>query len=348
MSDPIIDELNAIRDEALGEIGAAVDVEALEHQESKVFGRKSRFSEISRDLRNLAEDQRRQVGQAANEARSALRAAIEEKRSELESAGWSARLERERLDLTLPGRTPPTGRIHPITQTIEEIVDIFVGLGFKMVEGPIVETDYYNFEALNMPPNHAARSMHDTLYVDDAGEAERRLIRTHTSPMQVRIMETTPPPVYVIVPGICGRNEEVDANHLAIFTQVEGLAVDEGISFADLKGTLDVFAKKMFGANQRVRLHPSYFPFTEPSAEVYVSCFACDGSGCPVCRNEGWIEVMGAGMVHPGILTRVGYDTEKVSGFAFGLGPERIAKLRFGVTDLRLFYENDLRFLEAF
>jgi phenylalanyl-tRNA synthetase alpha chain len=260
----------------------------------------------------------------------------------MERAG---RLEAERLDVTLPGRTPPTGRIHPLTEVLDEIVDIFVGLGFQVAEGPLVETDYYSFQALNIPQDHAARSMQDTFYVD-TGTEQPFVLRPHTSPMQVRLMETTKPPLYVVVPGVVARRDEVDANHLAQFMQIEGLAVDEGITFSDLKGVLDVFAKHMFGANLTVRMHPSYFPFTEPSAEVYVSCFACDGSGCPTCRGEGWIEIMGAGMVHPNVFRSVGYPPD-TTGFAFGMGIERIAKLKYSVGDLRSFYENDLRFLDS-
>ena len=337
--------LQAIAAEAQEEATRASTLAELEQVRVRFLGRKGEFAAIGKALSSMSDEERRAVGKASNEARAAIESALASRTQVLQAPEREARLEADRVDVTLPGRKPAVGRIHPISALIEEIVDIFVGIGFTSVEGPIIETDYYNFEALNLPADHSARSMHDTLYVTSD---ETVLVRTHTSPMQVRIMERQPPPVYVVVPGIVGRNETVDSTHLAMFTQIEGLAVDEGITFADLKGTLDVFAKEMFGKNQRVRMHPSYFPFTEPSAEVYVSCFKCDGSGCRVCGNEGWIEIMGAGMVHPNVFGHVGYDSERYTGFAFGMGPERIAMLRYGVEDLRSFYENDLGFLGAF
>lgn len=342
-----ISRLFAIAAEAKAAAEAASTTAELEDVRVRFLGRKSELATMGRGLAGLSEHDRREVGKASNDARAAIEAALASREEALAEPELLARLEAERLDVTLPGRRPPRGTVHPISALIEEIVDIFVGLGFRSVEGPIVETDYYNFEALNIPADHSARSMHDTLYVAGDGP-EPLLVRTHTSPMQVRVMQSQPPPVYVVVPGVVGRNETVDATHLAMFTQIEGLAVDEGITFSDLKGTLEMFAKEMFGKGERVRMHPSYFPFTEPSAEVYVSCFKCDGSGCRVCSQEGWIEIMGAGMVHPNVFRHVGYDSERYTGFAFGMGPERIAMLRYGVEDLRHFYENDLRFLEAF
>jgi len=310
------------------------------------LGRKSELSSINKSMGTLDDQERKRIGQKLNEVRTAVSGHLEEQGDRALRLEREARTEDERLDPTLPGRKPRRGRLHPLTQVTDEIIDAFVGIGFKVVDGPVVETDYYNFEALNMPPDHPARSMHDTLYVEteDPGTI---VVRTHTSPMQIRVMETTPPPLYMVFPGRVARRDEVTPNHLASFMQIEGLVVDQGISFADMKGTLEVFAKAIFGPGLEVRIHPSYFPFTEPSAEVYVSCFACDGSGCGTCRGEGWIEVMGAGMVHPNLFKAVGYP-EDITGFAFGMGVERIAKLRYEIHDLRTFYENDVRFLERF
>lgn len=337
-------QLNEIRSRAVPEVNAAPDAAALEILKTKFLGRKSLISQIGKSLSALGDEERRSIGKLSNDIRDEIQVALETRKAFLAAVGRDRNSDFERLDVTLPGRMPPFGRIHPLTEVMEEILDAFIGLGFSVVEGPIVETDYYNFEALNIPADHAARSMHDTLYVNSVSD-ETLLVRTHTSPMQVRIMESTPPPIFVVIPGMVGRNEEIGPNNLAIFHQVEGLAVDEGITFADLKGTLEKFAQAMFGADLRVRMHPSYFPFTEPSAEVYVSCFSCDGSGCRVCKQEGWIEILGAGMVHPNVFRMSGYDPERYTGFAFGIGIERIAKLRYEVADLRTFFENDLRFL---
>jgi phenylalanyl-tRNA synthetase alpha chain len=340
-----VDELQGIEREALEALEAAASSDRVRELEIVYLGRKGPLNRVGKTLGTLPVEERKVVGQAANRVRGLIQSAIARKLADLDELERAGRLEAERLDVTLPGRTPPTGRIHPLTEVLDEIVDIFVGLGFQVAEGPLVETDYYSFQALNIPQDHAARSMQDTFYVD-TGSEQPFVLRPHTSPMQVRLMETTKPPLYVIVPGVVARRDEVDANHLAQFMQIEGLAVDEGITFSDLKGVLDVFAKQMFGANLTVRMHPSYFPFTEPSAEVYVSCFACDGSGCATCRGEGWIEIMGAGMVHPNVFRSVGYPPE-TTGFAFGMGIERIAKLKYSVSDLRSFYENDLRFLDS-
>lgn len=342
-SDQILGELQKIRQQALSQIDEAQTAARVREVEAAHLGRKSPFAEIGRELRNMGPDDRRDVGRASNETRSAIYTAVSARLAVLEAAESASRVESERLDVTLPGRRMAPGRVHPLTQVLEEILDTFSGMGFRLAEGPVIETDRYNFEALNFAKDHPARSMHDTFYLEpDNGEP--LLLRTHTSPMQIRLMESTPPPLYVVVPGICCRRDEVDANHTSVFTQVEGLAVDEGISFADLKGTLEHFAGALFGPGLRVRMHPSYFPFTEPSAEVYVSCFACDGRGCPTCKGEGWIEIMGAGMVHPNVFRAGGYDPG-ITGFAFGMGVERIAKLKYGVSDLRSFYENDLHFL---
>jgi len=341
-----VQALDVIRAEVLEAVSAAPDMAALREAEVRALGRKGPLARLMATLGGLGPDERKAVGQAANQTRKAIEAAIAERGAELEATERVQRLAAERLDVTLPGRRPAAGRTHPITRVIDEVVDIFVGMGFRVAEGPEVESDWYNFEALNMPADHPARSMWDTLYVEP-NEHGQPLLRTHTSPVQGRVMETTPPPVYVVVPGRAFRRDLADTTHLTAFHQIEGLAVDDGISFADLKGTLEVFARQMFGANLRVRMIPHYFPFTEPSAEVVVSCFACDGSGCRTCRGEGWIEIMGAGMVHPNVFRAVGYDPE-VAGFAFGMGPERIAMLRYEIPDIRWLYENDTRFLEAF
>ena len=340
-----VDELESIEKQALDALGEAGSSARVQELQIAYLGRKGPLARVGKTLGSLPVEERKVVGQVANRVRGLIESAIADKLAALDNAERGGRLEAERLDITLPGRMPPTGRLHPLTEVLEEIVDIFVGLGFQVAEGPLVETDYYSFQALNIPQDHAARSMQDTFYVD-TGAPQPYVLRPHTSPMQVRLMEAAPPPHYVVVPGVVARRDEIDANHLAQFMQIEGLAVDEGISFADLKGVLQVFARQMFGSNLTVRMHPSYFPFTEPSAEVYVSCFACDGSGCATCRGEGWIEIMGAGMVHPNVFRSVGYPAS-TTGFAFGMGIERIAKLKYSVNDLRTFYENDLRFLDA-
>jgi phenylalanyl-tRNA synthetase alpha chain len=340
-----VDELELIEKEALEALGAADSSDRVQELQIVYLGRKGPLARVGKTLGTLPVEERKLVGQAANRVRGLIESAIAGKLADLDNSERAGRLEAERLDITLPGRKPPTGKLHPLTVVLEEIVDIFVGLGFQVAEGPLVETDYYSFQALNIPQDHAARSMQDTFYVD-TGAPEPYVLRPHTSPMQARVMESGPPPHYMVVPGVVARRDEIDANHLAQFMQIEGFAVDEGISFSDLKGVLQAFARQMFGANLTVRMHPSYFPFTEPSAEVYVSCFACDGSGCATCRGEGWIEILGAGMIHPNVFRSVGYPPS-TTGFAFGMGVERIAKLKYSVNDLRTFYENDLRFLDA-
>lgn len=341
-----IAQLEQIRDEALGAVGAARDAAAVREREIEHLGRKSALAGVTAALGALPEEDRRRVGRTANEVRQALEAAVAERLAAVEASEQAARLASERLDVTLPGRRPEAGHPHPISLVIDEIIDVFLGLGFVVVEGPEVETGYYNFEALNFPPEHPARSGHDSFYIEGGGDGAA-LFRTHNSPVQIRVMESTPPPVYVVVPGRCARRDVPDPKHLSVLHQIEGLAVDEGISFADLKGTLEAFARAMFGARQRVSLTPDYFPFTEPSAQVSVLCFVCEGSGCRTCRGEGWIEIMGAGMVHPNVFRAVGYDAE-TTGFAFGMGAERVAMLRYGISDIRWLYENDLRFLGAF
>lgn len=327
----------------LERIHAATSMDELESAQVAAIGRKSPYSEVQRTLGKLPEDERKAVGRRANEVRAALEAALAEVRSTMEERAEALLLEADRVDISLPGRRPRAGSLHPLTITEYEIVDTFVSMGYRVAEGPEIETDWYNFTALNIPADHPARSMKDSLYVDIPG----MLLRTETSAVQVHTMETQQPPVFIVAPGRVFRRETTDATHSPMFHQIEGLAVDEGITFSDLKGTLEAFAKAMFGEDLRVRMVPSYFPFVEPGAQVDVSCFKCGGVGCRVCGN-GWIEILGAGMVHPAVLENVGYDPERYTGFAFGMGLERVAMLRYGIPDIRLFYEGDVRFLSQF
>jgi phenylalanyl-tRNA synthetase alpha chain len=300
----------------------------------------------------LGLEERRAVGAAANQVKALLEEGLAAAEEAIKEVALQAMTEQGRLDVTLPGRPVPLGRLHPSTQILREICSAFASMGFQIVEGPEVEWDHYNFEMLNIPKDHPARDMWDTLWIDHVDEQgeQSMLLRTHTSPMQVRIMENSEPPVRMLVPGKCYRYEATDATHESQFYQVEGLAVDEGITFADLKGTLYEFARLLFGADRKVRFRVDYFPFVEPGAEMAIDCFACkgEGEGCRVCRGTGWIEIMGAGMVNPKVLEGVGYNSSKYTGFAFGMGPERIAMLKYGIEDVRLFYSNDLRFLGQF
>lgn len=314
------------------------------------LGKKGRLTEQLKSLGRLPPEERPRAGQAINEAKEQLTAALEERRALLEAAELERALEAERIDVTLPGRSGGIGGLHPVTRTLERIEALFTSIGFTVVEGPEVEDDYHNFEALNIPAHHPARAMHDTFYVDDSAFAkpgQAFVLRTHTSPVQVRVMESTQPPIRIICPGRVYRCDS-DLTHTPMFHQIEGLVVDQGISFADLKGTVDEFLKSFFEADVPVRFRPSYFPFTEPSAEVDIGCTQCGGKGCRVCKNTGWLEIMGCGMVHPAVLEASGVDSERYSGFAFGLGVERMAMLRYGVNDLRMFFDNDLRFLRQF
>jgi phenylalanyl-tRNA synthetase alpha chain len=343
-------DLDQIVKEGLAAIAAADDLDALQRVEQAHLQRRSPLGEVQRSLGRLDPEQRRQLGQRVNQARAELAAALASRRAELEAARDAALLEAERLDVTLPGRVPPRGAIHPISRTADEIIDIFVGLGYRVAEGPEVETDWYNFEALNFAPDHPARSMQDSLTLEQAdANGVPLLLRTHTSPMQIRSMLAAPPPLYVVIPGRCYRADTPDATHVPVFNQIEGLAVDEGITMGDLKGTLLAFARAYFGDEREIRLRPSYFPFVEPGAEVDVSCFVCGGrgDGCRTCKGEGWIELLGAGMVHPTVLRNGGYDPDKVSGFAFGMGIERPYMLRSGLADMRTLTENDLRWLAS-
>jgi len=335
--------VDAIAQEAREAVAAARSSADLEQARVRFLGRQGVLTQLLRSLGTLAPEERRLVGAAANEAKRMLEALLEERLAEALESERRAQRTRARLDLTLPGRRPPRGVLHPLARVHDEIVAIFAGLGFSVVDGPEVETDYYNFEALNIPRDHPARDMQDTLYL-----TESTLLRTHTSPVQIRTMLAQKPPVRIIVPGRVFRRDVADASHSPMFHQVEGLAVDRNVTMADLKGTLGLFAREMFGPESRVRFRPSFFPFTEPSAEVDVLCFVCHGQGCRLCKQGGWLEILGSGMVHPQVLKNVGYDPEEVTGWAFGMGIERIAMLKYGIDDLRLFFDNDLRFLRQF
>ncbi len=334
-------------DDGRAALSEAPSLEELEDVERTVLGRRSPFAEVQRSLGDLGPDDRREVGRRANDARRALEAAAQQRRRALEAVREVALLEADRVDLTLPGRRARPGSVHPLSAVLDEIVEVFTRMGYRVVEGPEIETEYYNFDALNIPADHPARKVTDSLYLDVPGRPDL-LLRTETSAMQIRTMERQKPPVHVIAPGRVYRHDTIDATHSPVFHQVEGLAVDEGITFADLKGTLLEFARAMFGPDQRVRLNPDFFPFVEPGAEAEVSCFLCGGAGCRTCKGTGWIELLGSGMVHPNVLENVGYDPERYTGFAFGIGIERVAMLRYGIPDLRLFYEGDVRFLEQF
>jgi phenylalanyl-tRNA synthetase alpha chain len=338
------DKLRKLVIEAGQAFAAAAGLEELNETRVRYLGKKGELTQILRGMGSLSPGERPRIGQVANEVRETLEKELEQRTAALKEGGKRERLQREAVDVTLPGTPVRRGRKHPLTLVVEEIQEIFLGLGYAIAEGPEVETDYYNFEALNLPRDHPARDMQDTFFVD--GEI---LLRTHTSPVQVRTMEKTAPelPVKIIVPGRVYRRDD-DATHSPMFNQVEGLAIDSRITFSDLKGTLEVFARRMFGEKTRTRLRPSYFPFTEPSAEIDISCVICGGSGCRVCSHTGWLEILGSGMVHPRVLEFSGYNSEEVTGFAFGMGVERIAMLKYGIDDMRLLFENDLRFLQQF
>ena len=344
------EDIGAMTSQALKELEGIDDEKPLDAWRVAYLGRSGRLTQVLRTIGSLTPDERRAMGAAANQAKAALEGALDAKQAAMRQQALAQSVESGRIDVTLPGRPVALGRLHPITQIVREICSAFADMGFAVVEGPEVEWDRYNFEALNIPRDHPARDMWDTIWVSPEGpHAENPiLLRTHTSPMQARVMEKTRPPVRVVVPGKVYRYEATDATHESMFYQIEGLAVDEGVSFADLKGTLYEFARRMFGQERRVRFRCDYFPFVEPGAEMAIDCFMCKGAGCRTCSNTGWIEIMGAGMVHPEVLRRVGYDPEVYTGFAFGMGPERIAMLRYGIEDIRLFYSNDLRFLRQF
>jgi phenylalanyl-tRNA synthetase alpha chain len=346
----LLDRIEELKAKAISELSAITDSRKLEDWRIAYLGRKGALTQVLRGLSALPLEERRALGAAGNDLKALLEASLEQRQQAIRDAELARATAEGRLDVTLPGHPTPVGRLHPTTQMVRQICDAFVAMGFQVVEGPEVEWDYYNFEALNIPQYHPARDMWDTLWIDYTGPKGERnmLLRTHTSPMQIRVMEKTRPPVRVVVPGKCYRYEATDATHESMFYQVEGLAVDENISLADLKGTLFEFARRLFGPERRVRFRCDYFPFVEPGVEMAIDCFACNGAGCRICSGSGWIEILGAGMVHPDVLRRVNYDPEVYTGFAFGVGPERIAMLKYGIEDIRLFYSNDLRFLRQF
>ena len=337
---------------ASAELESIQDLAALDQWRVLYLGRRGALTMVLRGLASIEVSERKAVGALANQAKTTLEDRLKERVRQVNEESLKISVSRDSLDVTLPGRPARKGSLHPTTQIVREICDAFVAMGFGVVEGPEVEWDHYNFEMLNIPKGHPARDMWNTLWVDydDPEKEKAMLLRTHTSPMQARVMESREPPIRVVVPGKCYRYEATDATHEWHFYQVEGLAVGEGITFADLKGTLYEFARRMFGEERKIRFRCDYFPFVEPGVDMSIDCFACqgDGDGCRICRDSGWIEIMGAGMIHPRVLEGVGYDVAKYTGFAFGMGPERIAMLKYGIDDIRHFYANDLRFLRQF
>jgi phenylalanyl-tRNA synthetase alpha chain len=337
-------DLETLREDVLASIAASTDVAALDGLELDVLGKKGRLTTILRGIGDLPPDERPRVGAVANTVREAIEAALAERGAALRGSALAARLAAETVDVTTPGRPIRRGSLHPSVEGMGEIAAIFAQFGFVVYESPEIEDDLTNFQMLNIPPDHPARDLWDTLYVDVDGH----LLRTHTSPGQIRVMRTVTPPIRALLPGRCFRYEAIDASHASEFFQVEGLMIDEGTTMGDLKGLLDQFAKAMFGHDKRTRFRPGYYPFTEPSVAFDVECLVCGGPGCPACGRTGWMTILGAGMVHPVVLQYGGLDPERFQGFAFGMGPERIKMLKHGITDLRLFLENDLRFLEQF
>ena len=341
---PAQDRVHPLWDEFCQDLEAASSLEDLSDLRDKYLGRKRGLISLElKKLGGLSSEERSVVGQQLNQLKGQAQDALSEQQDRLKSQKREASLTQERIDVTLPGYSFPTGGIHPLRRVLREMEEISVRMGFTVVTGPEVESDYYNFEALNIPKGHPARDDQDTLYLSDT-----LLLRTHTSPVQIRTMEKQQPPIRIVVPGRVFRRDAVDATHSPMFHQMEGLVVDEGITLADLKGTLEIFLRELFSAETRVRFRPSYFPFVEPGAEVDISCIFCAGEGCRVCKGSGWIEIMGAGMVHPRVFQMVGYDSERYTGFAWGMGIDRIAILKYQVDDLRLFFENDIRFLSQF
>jgi phenylalanyl-tRNA synthetase alpha chain len=336
------EQLEQLKIAALQAMAAASGEEALQEVRVRFLGRKGELTALMKGLGSLSPEERPIVGQLVNAVKEEIEVALENALGTAREADKARRLQSERIDVTLPGRSPVRGTRHPITLVIEEVCDIFAGLGFTVAEGPEIEHDWYNFEALNFPPDHPARDMQDTFFVDN-----NLLLRTHTSPVQVRTMLKQKPPVRIIAPGTVYRCDS-DATHSPMFHQIEGLLVDKGVTFGDLKGILTIFTNQLFGQKTGVRLRPSFFPFTEPSAEVDIACVICGGKGCRVCKNSGWLEILGAGMVDPEVYRHVNYDAEDISGFAFGMGIERIAMLKYGISDMRLLFENDVRFLRQF
>ena len=336
-------KLEEIRERAAQALESATDLASVEELRVKFLGKKGELTAILKQMGGVAPEERPVLGQLANEARGYIEQIIAKKNEELQSAALANRLLEEKIDVTAPSKRRKLGNKHPLTIVLDEIKEIFIGMGFDVAQGPEVEWDYYNFEALNIPENHPARDTQDTFYI-----TEKMLLRTQTSPVQIRVMENKKPPIKVIAPGRVYRADTVDATHSPLFHQIEGLVVDKGVTMADLKGTLELFVKALYGEDSQIRLRPHHFPFTEPSCEIDVACFRCHGAGCPLCKGEGWIEILGAGMVHPKVLENGGIDPNVYSGFAFGMGLERVVMRRFNIDDIRLFYDNDLRFLEQF
>jgi phenylalanyl-tRNA synthetase alpha chain len=338
------EQLQQLKQEAIGKIEAASSVKELQEVRVAYLGKKGPITDLLKGMGKLPAEERPKMGALVNVVREEVTSVLDERLVLLEDAAILQQLENESIDVTLPGRPAKTGNHHPLTRVVEEIEDLFISMGYEIAEGPEVEKDYYNFEALNLPKGHPARDMQDSFYI-----SEDILLRTHTSPVQARTMEAKGgEPIKIICPGKVYRRDSDDATHSHQFTQIEGLVIGENINMSDLKGTLSVFAKKMFGDDREIRLRPSFFPFTEPSVEMDISCFKCGGSGCNVCKKTGWLEILGAGMVHPNVLEMAGYDSKRLSGFAFGMGPERIAMLKYGVEDIRHFYTNDVRFVSQF
>ena len=333
---PLVDQLLA---QAESDILSVRDQQSLDAFRVRYLSRKGQIAGLFEQLKNLSPEERPVLGKSLNALRARVQAAFDKKAQELSSNSANANA----IDLTLPGRMPFVGSRHPLTQTLDEIRRIFTGMGFSIADGPELEDDYHNFGALNFPPDHPARDMQDTFFV-----SRNALLRTHTSPVQIRVMENQPPPVRAIMPGKVYRNEAINARSYCMFHQVEGLCVDKGVTFSELKGTLIAFIQQFYGSGLKYRFRPTFFPFTEPSADIYITCFICNGKGCRMCKQLGWLEILGCGMVHPNVFRSVGYDPEKYTGYAFGMGIERIAILRYGIDDIRLFFENDVRFLAQF
>ncbi len=336
-------KLEQIKAEALDVLANASDMDTLEEARIKFLGKKGELTAVLKGMGQLSAEERPVIGALANEIRSTIENEIDTKKAELSAKMEEEKLKAEVIDVTMPGKAQKEGKLHPLTKVMNNIKDTFIGMGFEIAEGPEVELDYYNFEALNIPANHPARDTQDTFYISD-----NIVLRTQTSGMQVRVMEKKKPPIRIIAPGKVYRSDAVDATHSPVFHQIEGLVVDKGVTMADLKGTLEMFIHRLYGEETKLRFRPHHFPFTEPSAELDISCFKCGGKGCSMCKGEGWIEILGCGMVHPKVLANCGIDPEVYSGFAFGIGLERIAMGKYDINDLRLFFENDLRFLDQF
>lgn len=337
------EEIQKIKEEAIKEIGEIQDKAKLNEIKVKYLGKKGSLTKALKNMGGLTPEERPIIGKLANEVRDLLEETIEKKEKEINKKELEKRLETENIDITEPSKKEKLGSIHPITKIIKEVEEIFLGMGYKIADGPEVEKTFYNFDQLNAPKDHPSRDLQDTFYI-----TEDIILRSQTSPVQARVMENEKPPIKIICPGTVYRSDEVDATHSPVFHQIEGLVIDKNVSMADLKGTLEMFAKKCLGENTKIRFRPHHFPFTEPSAEADVSCFVCGGKGCKVCKGEGWIELLGCGMVHPNVLKNCGIDPEIYSGFAFGFGVERIAMAKYGIEDMRLLYENDVRFLKQF